>query len=331
MENQSSDVLQEAGKMIQTEGLASISSQKFKIPSLATCQEPNTKIQIEHPAMKSQSLSEFTPFPMLPVEIQHMIWKYATYNVSARIVELRYHGEIKSGKGCYSKNEIPKFLKVLLSTTKQSRLIAGKEYPLSFGTGGEKATVRFNFSKDTIYLGLEVRFLVSIVSYGEFEGREVKRLIWRIASDIIPHIAKSELDRIKFVAIDRRQSMLHTNRRAVTEARCPPLLSEILPAFRSLSRLTLVYARAHGIWEDDALPCKTKCAPVPQEACRECLHALRLTKENDCAVIMQAGTSATEDWPDATTYIGHHKIMKTIKGIYSEFSVPDVDYANKQA
>jgi hypothetical protein len=127
---------------------------------------------LPHPSVPpaDSSLSEFTCFPRLPLELRCEIWK-AT--LSPRVIEINYD----LPDGFFASASSP----IALQICRESRNIVLPHYPLCFGTIFHPAKTRFNFALDTLYID------------NTFE-------------EDVPHLFSAlnsiELERLKYVAID---------------------------------------------------------------------------------------------------------------------------------
>lgn len=115
---------------------------------------PDTKGRILHPASAPDhlldlisstytssikasgvTLSEFTLFPLLPLELRQKIWRYTL--PGPRVAEVFYDDDIGECKS-------PCSLSVALHVNYEARLVALKTYELCFGTSKAPPMVYFN-------------------------------------------------------------------------------------------------------------------------------------------------------------------------------------------
>ncbi|TVY87597.1 hypothetical protein LAWI1_G007528 [Lachnellula willkommii] len=106
----------------------------------------------------------FPKFPKLPVELRAMIWKFT---LEARIVEI----DFQETRGFYTQVETP----VALRVCKDSRDAAISSYPACFGNLMFTPRTVFNFSLDTLYIGLRVQSdILHLV--GSLNATEISKL-----------------------------------------------------------------------------------------------------------------------------------------------------------
>jgi hypothetical protein len=102
------------------------------------------------------SAQSFTSFPLLPLEIQDLIWDHAINSVGPRIVEIRYavHKDLPSshddGTAVFTSScPIPG----VLHANHRSRERALQRWKLSFARHGKPAKIFFDFSDDILLFG----------------------------------------------------------------------------------------------------------------------------------------------------------------------------------
>jgi hypothetical protein len=131
------------------------------------------------------SLSAFTVFPNLPLELRILIWQKT---LEPRVVEVTYDEE--TGFTTYSR------LPMALQICKESRETVEPLYPCCFGSIFHPSRIRFNFALDTLYIDgiMEAELPHFLATFGEREINGIQTLALDEEAYAIPNELGEDYD-----------------------------------------------------------------------------------------------------------------------------------------